>query len=67
MSLKKLTGYLGTVDIPGTQEELDSLYVRITELSELNGKNWIWQHRQKLLLEWRLALQLNSSLKKSDT
>jgi len=43
---------LGTQNIPGSPEELDILCIRITELVQLNGENWIRKNRQKLIDEW---------------
>ena len=43
---------LGTRDIPGSEKELKMLYIRITELVQWNGENWVEENRQKLLDEW---------------
>ena len=58
VSLEKLFDLLGARDIPGTPEELKLLAVRIRELVELNGEEWVRQNSQRLISEWRCALSL---------
>jgi hypothetical protein len=43
---------LGTQNIPGSPRELKILCIRISELVELNGEDWIRENRQKLVDEW---------------
>jgi hypothetical protein len=43
---------LGTQNIPGSPRELKILCIRISELVELNGEDWIRENRQKLIDEW---------------
>jgi len=43
---------LGTQNIPGSPRELKILCVRVSELVELNGEDWIRENRQKLIDEW---------------
>ena len=43
---------LGTQNIPGSPKELEILSIRITELVQLNGEQWIRENRQKLIDEW---------------
>jgi hypothetical protein len=43
---------LGTQNIPGSLKELEILCVRISELVEHNGEEWIRENRQKLIDEW---------------
>jgi hypothetical protein len=43
---------LGTQNIPGSPKELKILCIRITELVELNGDDWVRENRQKLIDEW---------------
>jgi len=43
---------LGTQNIPGSLKELEILCIRISELVELNGEEWILENRQKLIDEW---------------
>lgn len=52
LSLEKIYTLLGTRDIPGSEKELKILCIRISELMQLNGENWITENRQKLLDEW---------------
>jgi hypothetical protein len=46
LSLDTVFRLLGTQNIPG------SLCIRISELAELNGEEWIRENRQKLIDEW---------------
>jgi hypothetical protein len=48
---------LGTCKIPGTNAELQKLFLRISELAERNGEEWISENRERLLREWEFALQ----------
>ena len=57
LSQKKLFDLLGTRGIPGTPEELKLLAVRIRELVELNGEQWVRKNSQRLLSEWAYALR----------
>ena len=43
---------LGTHNIPGSPKELEVLSIRITELVQINGEQWIRENRQKLIDEW---------------
>ena len=43
---------LGTQNIPGSPKELEILCIRVSELVELNGEDWIRENRQKLIDEW---------------
>lgn len=43
---------LGTQNIPGSPRELKILCIRVSELVELNGEDWIRENRQKLIDEW---------------
>ena len=43
---------LGTQNIPGSPRELEILCIRVSELVELNGEDWIRENRQKLIDEW---------------
>ena len=52
LSLKKAIALLGTQEISGSEQELKILCVRIRELVEMNGEDWVRQNRQKLLDEW---------------
>ena len=52
LSLEIVFKLLGTQNIPGSPKELEILCVRISELAESNGEDWIRQNRQKLIDEW---------------
>jgi len=57
LSLEKVFDLLGQNKIPGSDKELKALCIRISELVESNGENWIRENRQKLLLEWEYIVQ----------
>jgi hypothetical protein len=52
LSLEKVSDFLGTKNLPGSENELKILCVRIRELLEMNGEDWVRQNRKKLLDEW---------------
>jgi hypothetical protein len=52
LSLQAMFKLLGTQNIPGSTQELEILCIRISELVELNGEEWIRENRQKLIDEW---------------
>ena len=52
LSLEVVFKLLGTQNIPGSPKELEILCIRITELFQLNGEDWILENRQKLIDEW---------------
>jgi hypothetical protein len=52
LSLQTMFKLLGTQNIPGSTQELEILCIRISELVELNGEEWIRENRQKLIDEW---------------
>ena len=52
LSLENVSDLLGTKDFPGSENELKILCVRIRELLEMNGEDWVRQNRKKLLDEW---------------
>ena len=52
LSLEIVFKLLGTQNIPGSPKELEILCVRVSELVELNGPDWIREHRQNLIDEW---------------
>jgi hypothetical protein len=52
LSLEKVSDLLGTQDLPGSENELKILCVRIRELVDMNGEDWVRQNRTKLLDEW---------------
>ena len=57
VSLEKLYELLETRDIPGSERELQKLCIRIRELIELNGEDWVKDNRVKLLFEWDYAVR----------
>jgi hypothetical protein len=52
LSLEKVFSLLGTQHIKGSEKELKMLCIRIGELVELNGEEWVKAGRQSLLDEW---------------
>ena len=52
LSLEKVNDLLGNQEIPGSENELKMLCVRIRELVQMNGEEWVRQNSQKLLDEW---------------
>ena len=52
LTLETVFKLLGTQNIPGSPEELDILCIRVSELVEINGADWIKENRQKLIDEW---------------
>ena len=52
ISLGKVTELLGTQKLPGSDKELKILRVRIRELVDMNGEDWVRQNRKKLVDEW---------------
>ena len=52
LSLEKVFDLLGNRQIPGSAKELEKLCIRIRELVDANGEDWVRENRQELLLEW---------------
>ena len=52
LSLEKMFCLLGTQHIKGSDKELKMLCIRINELVELNGEDWVKESRQSLRDEW---------------
>ena len=52
LTLQTVFKLLGTQNIPGSKQELKILCIRISELAELNGEQWIRENRQNLIDEW---------------
>ena len=59
LPLEKVGELLGTHKIPGSENELKILCVRIRELVEMNGENWVRENRKKLLDEWDYIVRQN--------
>ena len=60
LSLEKARELLGTAEIPGSVKELEVLSVRMGELLELNGEEWIHENRHMLLEQWRCVVGLGT-------
>jgi len=52
LSLEKVFSLLCTQHIKGSEKELKILCIRIGELVESNGEEWVTESRQSLLDEW---------------
>lgn len=52
LSLKKVFSLLDTQHIKGSDKELKMLCIRISELVDLNGEDWVKESRQILRDEW---------------
>ena len=57
LSLEKVFDLLGKSEISGSDKELKKLCIRIRELVESNGEDWVVQNRQKLLFEWEYIVR----------
>ena len=57
LSLEQVIELLGTADIPGSEKELSKLCIRVRELVDANGADWVKQNRQNLLEEWKYIVQ----------
>jgi hypothetical protein len=60
LSLEQVCELLGTAEIPGNANELRVLRIRIGELLEVNGPDWIRENRQMLLDQWRCVVDLKT-------
>ena len=60
LSLEKVRELLGTTAIPGNEKELQVLAVRLGELLELNGEDWIRANRHMLLDQWQRVVELKT-------
>jgi hypothetical protein len=60
LSLEKVCELLGTTEIPGDTREIQALCIRMGELLELNGADWIREHRQMLMEQWRCVVDLKT-------
>lgn len=58
MEIEKLSHYWDQEEIPGNKSQLTVFAVRVSELMELNGEQWVFDNRERLLSEWKLALRL---------
>jgi hypothetical protein len=57
LSLEKVFDLLGKSEISGSDKELEKLCIRIRELVESNGEDWVKEHREKLLFEWQYIVR----------
>lgn len=57
LSLEKVLELLGTSEIPGNEREQEVLCIRMGELLELNGEQWIRENRSMLLEQWRRVVE----------
>lgn len=57
LSLEQVCDLLGQSDIPGSAKELEKLCIRVHELVQANGEDWVIENRQKLLSEWDFIIQ----------
>ena len=56
-SLEKVRDLLGKQHIRGSDKEQKILCIRIRELVEMNGEDWVKQNRTKLLEEWNYIVK----------
>jgi hypothetical protein len=54
---QKLYQLLGTSMLPGTPQQLEKLFVRLSELAAINGEEWIRRNRSELLAQWEAAVR----------
>ena len=47
---------LRTREVPGTPEQLELFCIRLEELAEINGREWVFRHRERLLKQWAVAI-----------
>ena len=57
LSLEQMYNLFGTNKIAGSEKELEILRIRIGDLLEANGEDWILQNRHKLLSEWHYIVR----------
>lgn len=59
LSLEEVRELLRTSALPGNEKELEALRIRIRELLELNGEEWIHANREMLLEQWQFVVEMN--------
>ena len=59
LSLKKVSDLLGTQDLPGSENDLKILCIRIRELVDMNGEDWVRQNRHELIDQWDYIVRKN--------
>ena len=57
LSLEKVFDLLGKSEIAGSEKELEKLCIRIRELVESNGEDWVKANRQTLLFDWEYIVR----------
>jgi hypothetical protein len=57
MRIEEIATLLDKKDLPGSPEELAILGTRIEELIGLNGRQWVINHRRKLIREWAVIIE----------
>ena len=57
LSLEKVFDLLGKSEIAGSEKELEKLCIRIRELVESNGEDWVKDNSQMLLDEWEYIVR----------
>jgi len=57
MRIETLKALLGEQNLPGTPEELAILGIRIEELMQRNGREWVIRRRRHLLREWATIIE----------
>ncbi len=57
LSLEKVFDLLGKSEIAGSEKELEKLCIRIRELVDSNGEDWVKENRRELLLEWNYIVR----------
>ena len=57
ISESKAIELLGNAQIPGTSEQRQKLFIRIGELVQLNGEQWVRDNCELLLREWELIIR----------
>jgi hypothetical protein len=60
LSLEKVFELLGTTEIPGDRRETEVLCIRIGELLDLNGEEWIRVNRSMLMQQWQSVVKLKT-------
>jgi hypothetical protein len=61
LSLEHVCRLLGTSVLPGSQPDLDGLRIRMGELLELNGEQWICENRSMLIAQWHCVVDLKTT------
>lgn len=57
LSLEKVFDVLGQSEISGSAKELAKLSIRIQELIDANGEDWVKDNSQMLLDEWNYIVR----------